>query len=93
MTLIALRAWPSSSGIGGDGVRPCLDLDGAIAAGWHHEFSDWPAGLALDRAVDRECRNTIVRCASIESRLRWQAGPGLQVALTIRKEHSISKSR
>jgi hypothetical protein len=33
---------------GGDGVRPGLDLDGAVAAGGLDEFADGPAGLVLD---------------------------------------------
>jgi hypothetical protein len=41
---------------GGDGVRPGLDLDGAVAAGGLDELSDRPAGPVLDRAADRERR-------------------------------------
>jgi hypothetical protein len=41
---------------GGDGVLPGLDLDGAIAAGSLDELADGPAGLVLDPAADRQCR-------------------------------------
>ena len=39
---------------GGDGVRPGLDLDGAVAAGGLDEFADGPAGLVLDPAADSQ---------------------------------------
>jgi hypothetical protein len=39
---------------GGDGVRPGLDLDGAVAAGGLDELADGPAGLVLDPAADRQ---------------------------------------
>jgi len=39
---------------GGDGVRPGLDLNGAIAAGGLDELADGPAGLVLDPPADRQ---------------------------------------
>jgi hypothetical protein len=39
---------------GGDGVRPGLDLDDAVAAGSLDESADRPAGLVLDPAADSE---------------------------------------
>jgi hypothetical protein len=46
---------------GGDGVRACLDLDGAVAACGLDEVADGPAGLVL--------------CASkVRQYLAWLAG-------------------
>ena len=43
-------------GGGGDGVLAGLDLDCAVAAGCLDELADGPAGLVLDPAADRQCR-------------------------------------
>ena len=56
---------------GGDGVRPGLDLDGAVAAGGLDESADGPAGLVLDPAADRQRGEHDGQVASIESRRWW----------------------
>jgi hypothetical protein len=48
-----------------------LDRDAAVAAQSLHEFFDAPSGLAFEPSADREGANTMVRWASMESRLSW----------------------
>jgi hypothetical protein len=56
---------------GGDDVLAGLDLDGAVAAGSLDDFLiDQPVRASNHRLTARAA-NTIVRWASIESRLRW----------------------
>ena len=59
-------------GVGcGEGVRPGLDLDGAVAAGGLDELAGRPAGLVLDPAADGQGGEDDGQVASIESRTRW----------------------
>ena len=56
---------------GGDGLPSGLDLDGAVAAGGLTNFLiDQPVCASIHMLTARAA-NTIMRCASMESRLRW----------------------
>jgi len=65
---------------GGDGVRPGLDLDGAVAAGGLDEFADGPAGLVLDPAADRQGGEDDGQVCFDRVSGAVVDGPGLQVA-------------
>jgi hypothetical protein len=48
-----------------------LDSDAAVAAQRFHEFPDRPAGLAFEQWLTARTAITMVRWASMESRLWW----------------------
>jgi hypothetical protein len=54
---------------GGDDLVSGLDVDGVVAAQRGDEFLDGLSGFSLEPSGDREGADTIVRWASMESRL------------------------
>ena len=56
---------------GGDGAVAGSDFGGAVAAGGTDEFPDRLARLVLHPAADAKAAKTMVRWASIQSRVRW----------------------
>jgi hypothetical protein len=78
---------------GGVGARVGLDLDGAVEAGGLDEFADGPAGLVLDPAADRQCREDegLAGLDRVAEMVVDRAG--LQVVLGHPELLSISNSR
>jgi hypothetical protein len=56
---------------GGEDVLACADLHGAVAPGGADKLPDGPSGAVLDEPGDGQAAKTIVRWASMESRLWW----------------------
>jgi len=56
---------------GGDGVRAGLDGDGAVAAGGADEFLMLQPVVVSIQWLTARAAKTMVRCASMESRVRW----------------------
>ncbi len=78
-----LAGYPEVGGQGvgsSDCVRPGLDLDGAVAAGGFDELADGPAGLVLDPAADRQCRQDDGQVGFDRVAQMVVEGPGLQIA-------------
>ena len=56
---------------GGQDLAADLDRDSAVATSGADELLNAPAGLVSIQCDTASAGNTIVRCASIESRVRW----------------------